>query len=91
VRIFIAPSIEEIKNTPVSAMFAWNSFRQLTIVHFVSQLKPYVAMDVRLTKGQKKEVFGKLPQGGLTGEHYYDQQLWKREVPSRAVSSEETK
>ena len=47
------------------------------------QLKPYVAMNVKLTEGQKKQVYGKLPQGGLTGSHYYERQLWKREMPSR--------
>jgi len=70
VRIFIAPSIEEIKNTP---------------------LKPYVAMNVKLTEGQKREVYGKLPRGGLTGSHYYDRQLWKREVLSPVISTAETK
>jgi len=67
VRIFIAPSIQEINNT---------------------LLKPYVSVAVKLTKGEKKDVFGKLPQGGLTGSHYYDQQLWKREIPIRAPVKE---
>jgi len=35
-----------------------------------SPLKPYVALDVRLTNSQKKAVFGKLPASGLTPEHF---------------------
>jgi large subunit ribosomal protein L41 len=53
-------------------------------------LKPYVSVAVKLTKGEKKDIFGKLPQGGLTGSHYYDQQLWKREIPSRAPVKEDS-
>ncbi|KAF9652474.1 hypothetical protein BDM02DRAFT_3108999 [Thelephora ganbajun] len=49
VRYFVAPSIEDLNNTP---------------------LKPYVYSKVKLTKVQKSEVYGKLPQGGLTPEHY---------------------
>ncbi|KAA1472401.1 hypothetical protein DENSPDRAFT_838659 [Dentipellis sp. KUC8613] len=36
-----------------------------------SPLKPYVHLDVKLTNAQKKEVYGKLPRGGMTGEHYF--------------------
>lgn len=42
----------------------------LTLV-VCTQLKPYVAVGVKLTEGQKKEIYGKLPRGGLTGEHYF--------------------
>ncbi|KAH9946854.1 hypothetical protein B0H21DRAFT_658408, partial [Amylocystis lapponica] len=35
-----------------------------------SSLRPYVNSTVKLTDGQKREVYGKLPRGGLTGEHY---------------------
>ncbi|ETW78223.1 hypothetical protein HETIRDRAFT_325763 [Heterobasidion irregulare TC 32-1] len=36
-----------------------------------SLLKPYVDLSVKLTTAQKREVLGKLPRGGLTGEHYF--------------------
>jgi large subunit ribosomal protein L41 len=42
-------------------------------------------MDVKLTEKQKREVYGKLPKGGLTGLHYYEKQLWKREMPPEAI------
>ncbi|KAI0079143.1 hypothetical protein K474DRAFT_705310 [Panus rudis PR-1116 ss-1] len=51
VRYFVAPSIEDIQNSP---------------------LRPYVSKEVRLTKEQKQEVYGKLPRGGLTADHYFD-------------------
>ncbi|KAH8105437.1 hypothetical protein BXZ70DRAFT_1061991 [Cristinia sonorae] len=35
-----------------------------------SPLRPYVNVDVKLSREQKQEIYGKLPQGGLTGEHY---------------------
>jgi large subunit ribosomal protein L41 len=54
-------------------------------------MKPYVALDVKLTEEQKKEVYGKLPPGGLTGSHYYENQLWKRKFVSPAVTAVETK
>ena len=34
------------------------------------QLKPYVYSKVKLSRDQKDEIYGKLPQGGLTPEHY---------------------
>ncbi|KAF9788447.1 hypothetical protein BJ322DRAFT_1106438 [Thelephora terrestris] len=49
VRYFVAPSIEDLNNTP---------------------LRPYVFSNVRLTRDQKEDIYGKLPQGGLTPEHY---------------------
>ncbi|KIM90516.1 hypothetical protein PILCRDRAFT_812264 [Piloderma croceum F 1598] len=54
-------------------------------------MKPYVAMDVKFTEKEKREVFGKLPQGGLSGSHYYDQQLWKRfkEAESKTIATKE--
>ncbi|OCH87615.1 hypothetical protein OBBRIDRAFT_796063 [Obba rivulosa] len=36
-----------------------------------SPLRPYVDVAVRLTRQQNREVYGKLPRGGLTGEHYF--------------------
>ncbi|KIP02755.1 hypothetical protein PHLGIDRAFT_111693 [Phlebiopsis gigantea 11061_1 CR5-6] len=33
-----------------------------------SPLKAYVSMAVKLTRAQKREVYGKLPQGGLRGQ-----------------------
>jgi large subunit ribosomal protein L41 len=55
-------------------------------------MKPYVAMDVKLTEKQKREVYGKLPQGGLSGSHYYDQQLWLRSKdPSKTTKAIATK
>ncbi|KAH9067849.1 hypothetical protein EDB87DRAFT_1585812 [Lactarius vividus] len=37
-----------------------------------SPLRPYVDLGVRLTTGQRREIFGKLPRGGMTGEHYFE-------------------
>ena len=37
----------------------------------VIQLRPYVHPSVHLTNKQKREIYGKLPHGGLTGLHYY--------------------
>ncbi|KAF8504429.1 hypothetical protein F5888DRAFT_1655711 [Russula emetica] len=36
-----------------------------------SLLRPYVDLNARLTNGQKREIFGKLPRGGMSGEYYY--------------------
>ncbi|KAI9431012.1 hypothetical protein F5148DRAFT_1271761 [Russula earlei] len=36
-----------------------------------SPLRPYVALDTRLTNAEKREIFGKLPRGGMTGEIYF--------------------
>lgn len=36
-------------------------------------------MGVKLTKQEKNEVYGKLPRGGLNGEHYYNNRVWTRE------------
>ncbi|KAK7678545.1 hypothetical protein QCA50_010922 [Cerrena zonata] len=36
-----------------------------------SPLRPYVYKTVKLTEDQKREVYGPLPQGGLTPETYY--------------------
>ncbi|KAI0067003.1 hypothetical protein BV25DRAFT_1775450, partial [Artomyces pyxidatus] len=36
-----------------------------------SSLKPYVDFSVKLTNAQKREIFGKLPRGGMTAEHYF--------------------
>ncbi|KAN0130119.1 hypothetical protein V8E53_012064, partial [Lactarius tabidus] len=51
VRFFVAPPIEDIRNSP---------------------LRPYVDLGVRLTAEQRREVFGKLPRGGITGEYYFE-------------------
>lgn len=34
------------------------------------KLLPYVDVSAKLTQKQKKEIFGKLPHGGLTANHY---------------------
>ncbi|KAI8977821.1 hypothetical protein BD414DRAFT_495729 [Trametes punicea] len=36
-----------------------------------SPLKPYVSTRVRVSPDTNKELYGKLPRGGLTPEHYY--------------------
>ncbi|KAI0791162.1 hypothetical protein C8Q75DRAFT_715863 [Abortiporus biennis] len=35
-----------------------------------SPLRPYVALDVKLSKKEKQEIYGELPRGGLTPEHF---------------------
>ena len=71
VRYFVAPSIEDLNNTPVSRHAKrtdWSCL--LTGSHASPQLKPYVYSKVKLTRDQKNEIYGKMPQGGLTPEHY---------------------
>ncbi|KAI0643300.1 hypothetical protein C8Q79DRAFT_915637 [Trametes meyenii] len=36
-----------------------------------SSLKPYVSTTVPISRSFTKELYGKLPRGGLTPEHYY--------------------
>ncbi|RPD54547.1 hypothetical protein L226DRAFT_493546 [Lentinus tigrinus ALCF2SS1-7] len=36
-----------------------------------SSLKAYVSTTVPVSRAFNKELYGKLPRGGLTGEHYY--------------------
>ncbi|KAI0346359.1 hypothetical protein BDW22DRAFT_1352413 [Trametopsis cervina] len=36
-----------------------------------SPLRPYVSTQVNLDPLQKRQIYGKLPRGGLTGEHYF--------------------
>ena len=69
VRYFVAPSIEDLNNTPVS----WHIIKRsnlLTDLCVSSQLKAYVYSKVKFTRDQKNVIYGKLPQGGLTPEHY---------------------
>ncbi|KAF8268932.1 hypothetical protein EI94DRAFT_1726452 [Lactarius quietus] len=37
-----------------------------------SPLRPYVDLGVRLTAVQRREILGKFPRGGITGEHYFE-------------------
>ncbi|KAI0321541.1 hypothetical protein OF83DRAFT_1099173 [Amylostereum chailletii] len=48
-----------------------------------SPLKAYVDRQVRLTTAQKREIFGKLPRGGLDGKTYFER------APRAEPSSEE--
>ncbi|OJT10825.1 hypothetical protein TRAPUB_12694 [Trametes pubescens] len=50
VRVYVAPPIEEIQNSP---------------------LKAYVSTTVPVSRAFTKELYGKLPRGGLTPEHFY--------------------
>ncbi|KAH9994715.1 hypothetical protein BJV77DRAFT_994351 [Russula vinacea] len=45
-----------------------------------SMLRPYVDLNARLTSKQKREIFGKLPRGGMSGEYYY-QKAPRRDIP----------
>ena len=68
VRYFVAPAIEDIINSPVRLFF----YSYLVTLLTLYQLRPYVYKAVRLTEEQKQEVYGPLPQGGLTPETYYN-------------------
>jgi large subunit ribosomal protein L41 len=69
VRFFVAPPVEEINASPVRPDFS--SSWPLRLTHPWGQLRPYVDLNARLTNEQKREIFGKLPRGGMTGEHYF--------------------
>lgn len=72
VRFFVAPPVEEINSSLVRLachhIGVW-AFHAVSLV--CDQLRPYVDLNVRLTNGQKREIFGKLPKGGMSGELYY--------------------
>ncbi|KAI9429313.1 hypothetical protein H4582DRAFT_1380535 [Lactarius indigo] len=69
VRFFVAPPIEDIKSSPVRPKCVDIGLHTETVF---GQLRPYVDLGVRLTTGQRREIFGKLPRGGMTGEHYFE-------------------
>lgn len=69
VRYFVAPPIETIQNSPVRPRIDTQKTDTHENVLFV-QLKPYVSTSVYLSREQKTEIYGKLPKGGLNGEHY---------------------
>lgn len=48
-------------------------------------------MDVKLTPGQKREVYGRLPEGGLSGSHFYENKLWTRTSPPSESKTPELK
>ena len=68
VRYFVAPAIEDIINSPVCLVS--HSYPETLLTLY--KLRPYVYKAVRLTEEQKQEVYGPLPQGGLTPQTYYD-------------------
>lgn len=70
VRYFVAPSLEDIQNSPVSHRKYQNSIF-LVDSGSHSQLRPYVDVSAKLSNKQRNEIFGKLPHGGLTAEHYF--------------------
>jgi len=68
VRVFVAPPLSEILSTPASSVvLSWTRILIITDLDDFSQLKPYVARNVHLTKSEKRGVLGKLPPGGLQG------------------------
>lgn len=70
VRFFVAPPIEDIRNSPVR-LKCLDLGSHIEVVIF-DQLRPYVDLGVRLTAAQRRDIFGKLPRGGMTGEHYFE-------------------
>jgi large subunit ribosomal protein L41 len=70
VRVFVAPPLQMIDESKVS-IFICSTYRQIAERRVdIQKLKPYVALDVRLTNSQRKAVFGKFPENGLTPEHF---------------------
>ena len=47
------------------------SLRTFALRHLLQQLKAYVSTTVPVSRAFNKELYGKLPRGGLTPEHYY--------------------
>lgn len=85
VRYFVAPSLEDIQNSPVS-------HRKYQTFNFVdsgshSQLRPYVDVSAKLSNKQRNEIFGKLPHGGLTAEHYFNIAPRTKNTATGSVSS----
>ena len=70
VRFFVAPPIEDIRNSPVRPTYVDLELHPQVVVF--DQLRPYVDLGVRLTALQRREIFGKLPRGGITGEYYFE-------------------
>jgi large subunit ribosomal protein L41 len=70
VRFFVAPPVEDIRNSPVRPKYF--DLGSHTEVVVFGQLRPYVDLGVRLTAAQRRDIFGKLPRGGMTGEHYFE-------------------
>ena len=66
VRYFVAPSIEDIANSSVSGLFPGCS--STGAYTFFLKFKPYVHVSTRML--DRSAVFGKLPRGGLNGDHY---------------------
>ena len=74
VRVFVAPPIEEIQNSAVRVFLVLLRAlcpcpQQSALV--ASQLKAYVSTTIPVSRAFNKELYGKLPRGGLTGEHYF--------------------
>lgn len=55
-----------------------------------SQLKPYVSLKVKLSREQRDEIYGKLPEGGLTPEHYYATGPRSRETTVEPITRDES-
>ncbi|RDX40653.1 hypothetical protein K466DRAFT_666217 [Polyporus arcularius HHB13444] len=52
-----------------------------------SSLKAYVSTTIPISRAFNKELYGKLPRGGLTGEHYYKiAPRQEAEVPASTTS-----
>lgn len=85
VRVFVAPPIEQIQNSTVRALYglSWN-MRPMEC-RLLAQLKAYVSTTVPVSRSFNEELYGKLPHGGLTGEHYF--KIARRMRPS-AVEAE---
>ncbi|KAI0295727.1 hypothetical protein BC826DRAFT_268578 [Russula brevipes] len=49
-----------------------------------SPLRPYVDLNFRLATKQNREIFGKLPRGGMTGEEYFQRAPWRDVVEGRS-------
>ena len=70
VRVFVAPPIEDIEQSPVRMNTASNTDSHSNYLR-VLQLKAYVSTKVPVSRSFTQELYGKLPRGGLTAEHYY--------------------
>lgn len=68
VRIFIAPPIQVLDSTPVSIVADVDRGH---LTNPPPQLKPYVATEAKFLKAsEERAVWGKLPPGGITPEHF---------------------
>lgn len=70
VRVYVAPKIEDIVKCPVRLPL--DSLAIALGLSFDTQLKPYVALKVKVPHETIGQAYNYPPKGGITAQHYYD-------------------